>query len=59
MKFVVDSLPYYYDDCPFSSMCHTVNCPRQWDKYTVTDATNPRECEYLIEWQKIKEHNEE
>lgn len=49
MKFVVDSLPYYYDDCPFSSMCHTVNCPRQWDKYTVTDATNPRECEHLIE----------
>lgn len=53
MKFIVDQLPYYGDDCPFLAMCcyhddHDA-CPRYWSKYKVTSDANPHECEYLFE----------
>lgn len=52
MKFIVDSLPYYHDYCPFCEHCddyETCFCPRTWNKYKVTD-DNPMECEMLIEY---------
>ena len=53
MKFIVDQLPYYGDECPFISMCDYVddktNCPRYWDKYKVCSTENTHECRYLIE----------
>lgn len=59
MKILVDSLPYYYDDCPFAYkdcngmtscyMCDEKECPRTWDKYFVTSEENPHECLYLKE----------
>lgn len=60
MKFVVDSLPYYYDDCPFE-YCWCKDeciCPRTWSKYKVTD-DNPRECEHLIEYRLMKERGDD
>ena len=48
MKFIVDSLPYYGEDCPFEYRCGD-NCPRYWDKYFVTSVDNPHECEMLKE----------
>ena len=55
MKFIVDQLPYYGDQCPFMSMCDDVddktNCPRYWDKYKVCSTKNMHECHYLIEQQ--------
>lgn len=52
MKILVDSLPYYYDDCPFTYVCYMCDekeCPRTWDKYFVTSEENPHECLYLKE----------
>lgn len=53
MKFIVDQLPYYGDDCPFFEMCFYHDdhdaCPRYWSKYKVTSDSNPHECEYLFE----------
>lgn len=49
MKFIVDSLPYYLEDCPFEFECKGKHCPRHWDKYEVTSADNPHECEMLRE----------
>lgn len=53
MKFLVDSLPYYGEDCPFREIClsyeNLVKCPRHWDKYKVTSDENLHECKYLIE----------
>lgn len=51
MKFIVDSLPYYGERCPFFSICKTSSfeCPRHWDKDTVCSDANPRECEWLKE----------
>lgn len=53
MKFLVDSLPYYGDDCPLFKKCWSretkEKCPRFWDKYKVCSDENPHECEYLIE----------
>lgn len=62
MKFLVDSLPYYGDTCPFEYICNAEekDCPRHWGKYKVTDENrnphecenrNPHECEYLKELQ--------
>ena len=49
MKFIVDSLPYYWEDCPFELECKGTHCPRYWDKYEVTSIDNPLECEMLRE----------
>lgn len=61
MKFVVDSLPCYGDDCPFTfnledsygyGLCSYKNnkkCPRYWDKEFICSENNPHKCEYLIE----------
>ena len=38
MKFLVDSLPYYGEDCP-----------RFWSKYEVCSEHNRHECEMLKE----------
>mgnify|MGYP003546310052 CR=1 FL=1 len=53
MKFIVDILPYYGDECPFcNSICYEneTNCPRYWDKEFVCSNDNPNECEFLIEF---------
>ena len=54
MKFKVDSLPYYGDECIFSDRCWTYNCdiencPSKWDKHRVCSEDNPHECEWLKE----------
>lgn len=56
MKIIVDSLPYYGDECPFEDTCpyrlNETACPRYWDKYKVCnecDEHNPRECFFLME----------
>ena len=53
MKFIVDQLPYYGDDCPLGPLCYDVNdpvaCPRKWSKYKVTSDENPHECLLLME----------
>lgn len=57
MKFLVDTLPYYGEVCPFSNRfdapihCYSSveSCPRHWDKYKVCSDENPRECELLRE----------
>lgn len=53
MKFVVDSLPYYREECPFKDLCTDFgndNCPRYWGKYFVSSEYNPHECFKLIEF---------
>lgn len=67
MKFIVDSLPYYGDECPFcvpryDSMCYIshnnrVKCPRYWDKDFICSDDNPHECNYLIEFNKFLKEN--
>ena len=61
MKFLVDTLPYYGDICPFafSNVCCTnqfniKNCPRYWDKYFICSDENPHECEFLKELDNLK-----
>ena len=61
MKFLVDSLPYYGDFCPFANnqQCNTdqfniEKCPRSWDKYFICSDDNPRECEHLKEIESLK-----
>lgn len=56
MKFLVSSLPYYGDLCPFldNGMCwvgrtHEWECPRKWGKDFVCSSENPHECEMLKE----------
>lgn len=55
MKFLVDKLSYYGDDCLFfmCCMCRAAGsrseCPRYWDKYKVCSEDNPHECEWLKE----------
>lgn len=51
MKFIVDSLPYYGDICPFENLkiCNQSDCPRNWSKYYVCSDKNPHECELLKE----------
>lgn len=49
MKFIVDSLPYYGEDCPFALECEGEHCPRYWDKCEVTSIDNLQECEMLRE----------
>ena len=53
MKFVVDQLPYYEDNCPLGPICRDINdpisCPRKWSKYKVTSDENPHECKLLKE----------
>lgn len=62
MKFVVDELPYYGDPCQIWMMCsknaNEHECPRYWDKYKVCSDENPCECEYLIEMNKLYQHNQ-
>lgn len=53
MKFIVDKLPYFEDECPLGScgICyftHKSSCPKHWDKDKVEN-DNPHECEHLIE----------
>lgn len=52
MKFIVDSLPYYGDDCPYGSICYEnkTNCPRYWNKEFICSNDNPHECKFLIEF---------
>ena len=51
MKFLVDELPYYHDECPFLNMCYASEseCPRYWSKYQVCSDDNPHECMWLKE----------
>lgn len=57
MKFLVDTLPYYGDYCPFSTQsdasacCFASDseCPRYWNKEKVCSNENPHECELLRE----------
>ena len=52
MKFLVDSLPYYGEFCPFEEKCYEKghhDCPRYWSKYKVCSDENPGECEFLVE----------
>lgn len=47
MRFLVDSLPYYYCHCPFMDDCidnKTVDCPRSWSKEFVCSEENPHYC---------------
>lgn len=69
MKFIVDSLPYYMDSCPFNyidswgyTLCpyrdSKTKCPRYWDKEFICSNYNPHECNFLIEFDKfLKENN--
>lgn len=54
MKFFVNELPYYNEDCPFEDKCCSSpeNCPKNWNKYKVSGDNNPHECEHLIELKK-------
>lgn len=50
MKFIVDSLPYYGEECVLAEKCekaYSVDCPREWDKEYVCSRRNPHECELL------------
>ena len=54
MKFLVDSLPYYGEDCPMmrNNLCMVESyrlCPREWDKEFVCSDENPNECPWLKE----------
>nr|DAL32308.1 MAG TPA_asm: hypothetical protein [Caudoviricetes sp.] len=53
MKFIVDSLPYYEEICPFWTRCgdnaSDDKCPRYWDKHRVTSDENPHECKLFVE----------
>lgn len=53
MKFIVDELPYYREECPFYEMCqdsiYADKCPRYWNKYKICSDDNPHECNLLIE----------
>jgi hypothetical protein len=57
MKFLVDTLPYYGENCPFSkyfnrdTFCYgsVITCPRYWDKHKICSDENPHECELLKE----------
>lgn len=51
MKFLVDSLPYYADECPLMDRCNAseFECPRCWSKYQVCSEDNPHECYWLKE----------
>lgn len=54
MKFLVDELPYYGDDCHMmlNNLCmieSTLLCPRYWDKEFVCSDENPHECPWLKE----------
>lgn len=53
MKFLVDELPYYGEDCPLMTFCidrtNCIDCPRHWDRWTVNSSSNPHECIYLKE----------
>lgn len=52
MKFIVDSFPYYREECLFKNVCvgsDNGDCPRYWDKYFVNSEYNPHECSKLIE----------
>ena len=52
MKFIVDELPYYHDECPLMKLCWEAdsdNCPRCWDKHKVCSDDNPHECLWLKE----------
>lgn len=56
MKFLVDSLPYYGEFCPFKKLCYERavvqghnDCPRYWSKDKVCSDENPGKCEFLVE----------
>lgn len=56
MKFLVDSLPYYGESCPFEERCYEgalvqghSNCPRYWSKDKICSDENPGKCEFLVE----------
>ena len=50
MKILVDSLPFYMVECPFTDNCpdsESGRCRRYWSKYDVVD--NGHECYWLKE----------
>lgn len=54
MKFLVDELPYYGEECYFErkigcSFSSSEDCPRNWSKYIVCSDDNPHECKFLKE----------
>ena len=56
MKFLVDSLPYYGEFCPFEEKCYERfrvqehnDCPRYWSKDEVCSDEKPSECIFLVE----------
>lgn len=56
MKFLVDSLPYYGEFCPFIEKCYKmslirgpIDCPRYWSPDKVCSDKNLGECELLAE----------
>lgn len=52
MKFLVDSLPYYQEYCPFESVCSdtgTEHCLRCWDKEYVCSDENVHCCCWMKE----------
>lgn len=68
MKFIVDSLPYNMNNCPFHYMdswgytlCpykdNKTKCPRYWDIHFIYSDYNPHECNYLIEFDKFLKEN--
>lgn len=65
MKFIVDELPYYGDECPFSLWGHDLcprkrdesECPRYWDKYFISSTNNPHQCYHLIEYEQYLKEN--
>lgn len=64
MKFIVDTLPYYGDECPFSAkydnICYEnkIKCPRYWDKEFICSNDNPHECTFLIEYNAYRERKD-
>lgn len=63
MKFLVDNLPYYNEDCPFmDGACYTFGkgntCPRNWSTPKIYSENNPRECVLLKEFNKYTKENE-
>lgn len=58
MKLVVNTLPYYGEECicAETGFCAHRNdkdvCPRFWDKHFINSESNPHECRCLTELEK-------
>lgn len=50
MKFIVDFLPYYNEECILADKCknaNSIDCPKNWDEDFICSSRNPHECELL------------